>query len=115
MNRATFILTGISFILLYLLIGQYQSKKNTEKKVNELFAEIKQIQQDIIENNQIISDNEQKKIKLENQSLEQQDRINEQLKNNNCANELVPKSVSDSLYNRAKNIRQPNDTRKFTQ
>lgn len=115
MNRATFIMVGICFILLYLLVGQFQTNKSAEKKVNKLSAEITQIQQDIIKNNQIISDNEQKKIMLENQSLEQQDRINEQLKNNNCANELVPKSVSDSLYNRAKNIRQPNDTRKFTQ
>ena len=90
----------------------YQRKKQLEHERFELTNKIEQLQQTIVRNNQIIADNEQSKRELENQSIEWQEQINEQLKNNDCAGQLVPIPVSNSLYNRAKNLRQPTDTSK---
>ena len=90
----------------------YQRKKQLEHERFELTNKIEQLQQTIARNNQIIADNEQSKRQLENESTERQEQINEQLKNNDCASQLVPVSVSDSLYNRAKNLRQSTDTSK---
>ncbi|MFQ0992932.1 hypothetical protein [Gilliamella apicola] len=88
----------------------YQKKKQLEHERFELTNKIEQLQQTIVRNNQIIADNEQSKRELENQSIEWQEQINEQLKNNDCAGQLVPIPVSNSLYNRAKNLRQSTDT-----
>ncbi|OCG48063.1 hypothetical protein A9G35_02200 [Gilliamella sp. Choc5-1] len=92
--------------------NNYQEKKQLQKDKAELFGKIEQLNQRIAKNNQIISDNEQSKRELENQSLERQEQINEQLKNNDCANERVPSVISNSLYNRAKGLRQSTDTSK---
>lgn len=105
----------VSFVLIvYFGYNNYQEKKQLEHERLELTNKIEQLQQTIARNNQIIADNEQSKRELENQSIELQEQINEQLSNNDCANQLVPVSVSDSLYNRAKNLRQSTDTRKLT-
>ncbi|MCO6537813.1 MAG: hypothetical protein J6567_07640 [Gilliamella sp.] len=95
---------------IYLGFSNYQEKKQLKKDKAELFGKIEQLEQNIAKNNQIIADNEQSKRELENQSLERQERINEQLKNNDCANQFVPVSISSSLYNRAKGLRQSTDT-----
>jgi septal ring factor EnvC (AmiA/AmiB activator) len=114
LNIASIALVIVSFAFtIYFGYDNYQEKKHLKKDNAELFGKIEQLNQRIAENNKIIADNENNKRKLENQSIEQQERINEQLKNNNCANEYVPVSVSDSVYNRAKNIRQSTDTGKF--
>lgn len=99
----------------YFGYNNYQEKKQLQKDKAELSEKIEQLNQSIAKNNQIIADNEQSKRELENQSLERQERINEQLKNNGCANERVPTSIADSLYNRAKGLHQSTDTSKFTQ
>ena len=90
----------------------YQKKKQLEREKLALTSQIEQLQRTIARNNQIIADNEQSKRELENKSIERQEQINEQLKNNDCANQLVPVAVSNGLYNRAKNLRQPTDTSK---
>ena len=90
--------------------NNYQEKKQLQKDKAELFGKIEQLNRDIAKNNQIIADNEQSKHQLENQSIERQEQINEQLKDNDCANQLVPMPISGSLYNRAKNLRQSTDT-----
>ena len=103
----------VSFVLaVYFGYNNYQENTTLKNDKLELTNKIEQLQQTIARNNQIIADNEQSKLKLENQSTERQEQINEQLKNNDCANQLVPVSVSDSLYNRAKNLRQSTDTSK---
>ncbi|WP_172398245.1 hypothetical protein [Gilliamella apicola] len=105
----------VSFILTaYFGYYNYHDKQRLERDKLELTNKIEQLQQTIEKYNQIIADNEQSKRELENQSTERQEQINEQLKNNDCANQLVPVAVSDSLYNRAKGIRQPTDTSKLT-
>lgn len=101
-------------IIIRIGYNNYQEKKQLEYERLELTNKIEQLQQTIARNNQIIADNEQSKRELENQSTERQEQINEQLKNNDCAGQLVPNAVSNSLYNRAKNLRQPADTRKLT-
>ena len=109
------ILTIVGIVLgIIIRIGynNYQEKKQLEHERFELTNKIEQLQQTIARNNQIIADNEQSKRELENESISRQEQINEQLKNNDCANQLVPNAVSNSLYNRAKNLRQSTDTSK---
>ena len=101
----------VSFVLIsYFGYNNYQERKQLKNDKLELKNKIEQLQQTIEKNNQIISDNEQSKRELENQSIERQEQINEELKDNDCASQLVPVSVSNSLYNRAKNLRQPTNT-----
>ena len=107
------ILIVVSFVLaVYFGYNNYQENTTLKKDKLELTNKIEQLQQTIEKNNQIIADNEQSKRKLENQSISRQEQINEQLQNNDCAGQLVPVSVSNSLYNRAKNLRQSTDTSK---
>ena len=107
------VLIAVIFVLIiYFGYNNYREKKQLEHERFELTNKIEQLQQTIARNNQIIADNEQSKRELENQSTERQEQINEQLKNNDCAGQLVPIPVSNSLYNRAKNLRQSTDTSK---
>jgi hypothetical protein len=103
-----------ALLSIYFGYNNYQEKQRLRTENAELFGKIEQLNQSIAKNNQIIADNEKSKRELENQSLERQEQINEQLKNNDCANEYVPVSIADSLYNRAKSLRQSADTSKST-
>ncbi|OCG64975.1 hypothetical protein A9G48_00985 [Gilliamella sp. wkB18] len=110
-NIANTALIIIGFVFaVHFGYNNYQEKKQLQKDKAELFGKIEQLEQNIAKNNQIIADNEQSKRELENKSIERQEQINEQLKNNDCANQFVPVSVSNGLYNRAKGLRQPTDT-----
>ena len=101
----------VGFVLaVYFGYNNYQEKNRLKNDKLELTNKIEQLQQTIAKNNKIIADNEQSKRELENQSIERQEQINEQLKNDDCANRLIPMSISGSLYNRAKNLRQSTDT-----
>ena len=102
----------IFVLIIYVGYNNYRENERLKHDKLELTNKIEQLQQTIARNNQIIADNEQSKRELENKSIERQEQINDQLKNDNCANQLVPVAVSDSLYNRAKNLRQPTDTSK---
>jgi cell division protein FtsL len=110
---ATLIIVGLVFAV-YFCYDNYQEKKQLKKANTELYERIEQLNQSIAKSNQIIADNERNKRDLENQSLERLEQINDQLKNNDCANEYSPSSVSDSVYNRAKNIRYSANTVKST-
>ena len=111
-NFKILFIIGIVVLGIVIRIGynNYQENERLKHDKLELTNKIEQLQQTLARNNQIIADNEQSKLKLENQSTERQEQINEQLKNNDCAGQLVPVSVSNSLYNRAKNLRQSTDT-----
>ncbi|NUF48727.1 hypothetical protein [Gilliamella sp. ESL0250] len=115
MNKTYTTIAIIFVFMIYVIVNLCKDKEAIQKTNNELFGKIEQLNQNIAKNNQVIADNEQSKRELENQSLERQERINEQLKNNHCANERIPSSVVDRLYNRAKSLRQSTDTSKFTQ
>ena len=110
--KKLFIVGIVLGIIIRIGYNNYQEKKQLEHERFELTNKIEHLQQTIARNNQIIADNEQSKRQLENESTERQEQINEQLKNNDCANQLVPIPVSNSLYNRAKNLRQSTDTSK---
>jgi ABC-type multidrug transport system fused ATPase/permease subunit len=105
MNKTYTTIAIIFVFMIYIIINLHLDNKRIQKTNAALFGKIEQLNQRIAENNKIIADNENNKRELENQSIERQEQINEQLKNNNCANEYVPVSVADGLYNRAKNIR----------
>ena len=104
------IIVGFVFFI-YLGYNNYQEKKRLKEANAELTNQINQLEQTISRNNQIIADNELSKRELEKQSLERQEQINEQLKDNDCAKQFVPMPISGSLYNRAKGIRESTDTR----
>ena len=109
-------LIAVIFVLIsYFGYNNYQEREQLERDKLELKNKIEQLQQTIIRNNQIIADNEQSKRELENQSIERQEQINEQLKNNDCANQFVPMSISGSLYNRAKSLRESANSSKSAQ
>ena len=110
--KKLFIVGIVLGIIIRIGYNNYQEKKQLEHERFELTNKIEHLQQTIARNNQIIADNEQSKRQLENESTERQEQINEQLKNNDCAGQLVPIPVSNSLYNRAKNLRQSTDTSK---
>lgn len=114
MDKSKILIIVIFVLIIYVGYNNYRENERLKHDKLELTNKIEQLQQTIARNNQIIADNEQSKRELENQSTERQEQINEQLKNNDCANQLVPVSVSNSLYNRAKGIRQSTDTRKLT-
>ena len=106
------VLLVIAVFAIYVAYQCSQDEQVAKTQLTELTSQLEQLQQTIARNNQIIADNEQSKRKLENQSIEWQEQINEQLKDIDCANQFVPIPVSNSLYNRAKNLRQPTDTSK---
>ena len=112
MNQSKILVIVSSALIFYFCYNNYRDRQRFEHERFELISQIEQLQHTIARNNQIIADNEQSKRELENQSTERQEQINEQLKNNDCAGQLVPVTVSNSLYNRAKNLRQPTDTSK---
>ena len=108
------IVIGFAFTI-YFGYNNYQENKQLKKDKAELSRKIEQLQQSIEKNNQIIADNEQSKHQLENQSIERQEQINEQLKDNDCAGQFVPMPISGSLYNRAKSLRESTNTGTFAQ
>ena len=112
MDKFKILIVVIFVLIIYFGYNNYQENGRLKREKFELTSQIEQLQQTIETYNQVIADNEQSKRELENQSTERQEQINEQLKNNDCANQLVPVSVSNSLYNRAKNLRQSTDTSK---
>ncbi|MCX8665969.1 hypothetical protein J3U11_11190 [Gilliamella sp. B2840] len=101
----TIILFLVSGFSIYFAFSCWQDEKIAKEKITTLTVQIDQLNKNIEKNNQVIADNELSKRELENQSLERQEQINEQLKDNDCAKQFVPMPVSASLYNRAKNIR----------
>ena len=106
------ILLIIVIFSIYFAYQCFEDEQTAKQKMTELSSQMQQLQQTIERNNQIIAANEQSKRELENQSISRQEQINEQLKDNDCANQFVPMSISGSLYNRAKNLRQSTDTSK---
>ena len=109
------LIAAIFVLISYFGYNNYQERKQLKNDKLELKNKIEQLQQTIEKNNQIIADNEQSKHQLENESISRQEQINEQLKDIDCANQFVPIPVSNSMYNRAKNLRQSTDTSKSAQ
>ncbi len=112
MDKSKILIVVIFVLIIYFGYNNFQENTKLKNDKLELTDKIEQLQQTIVKNNKIIADNEQSKRELENQSTERQEQINEQLKNNDCASQLVPNAVSNSLYNRAKGVRESTDTSK---
>ena len=100
------VLLVITVFASYFAYQCYEDEQTAKQKMTELSSQMQQLQQTIEKNNKIIADNEQLKRQLENESISRQEQINEQLKDIDCANQFVPIPVSNSLYNRAKSIRE---------
>ena len=90
---------------IYFAYQCFEDEQTAKQQMTELSSQMQQLQQKIIKNNQIITDNELSKHELENQSISRQEQINEQLKDNDCTNRLIPMPISGSMYNRAKSLR----------
>lgn len=100
---------------IYFAYQCFEDEQTAKQQMTELSSQMQQLQQKIIKNNQIITDNELSKLELENQSISRQEQINEQLKDNDCANRLIPMPISGSMYNRAKSLRESANPSKSTQ
>ena len=111
MNKTNFTIAFAFILLIYIICDLLHDKKLAQNEVLQLSQKLGQLEQSIIRNNQLIADNEQKKQLMENQSLQNQEQISDQLKENYCAIQLVPMPISGSLYNRAKNLRESTNTR----
>jgi len=109
------ILLIIVIFSIYFAYQCFEDEQTAKQKMTELSSQMQQLQQTIERNNQIIGANEQSKRELENQSISRQEQINEQLKDNDCANQFVPMSISGSLYNRAKSLRESANSSKSAQ
>lgn len=109
------LIAAIFVLISYFGYNNYQERERLERDKSELTNRINELQQTIEKNNQIIADNEQSKRKLENESIERQEQINEELKDNDCASQFVPMPISGSLYNRAKSLRESTNTGTFAQ
>ena len=109
------ILLIIVIFSIYFAYQCFEDEQTAKQKMTELSSQMQQLQQTIAKNNQIIADNEQSKRELENQSISRQKQIQEQLKNNDCASQFVPMSISGSLYNRAKSLRESANSSKSAQ
>lgn len=111
-NKFMMISAIIGVLLMCLVYNLWQDNRVAHQRINELSAKLLQLENNAIKQNKIITENENAKRELENTSQEQQEKINELLKNNDCADQPVPVSISNSLYNRAKSLRQSTDTSK---
>ena len=100
---------------IYFAYQCFEDEQTAKQQMTELSSQMQQLQQKIIKNNQIITDNESSKLELENQSISSQEQIHEQLKDNDCANRLIPMPISGSLYNRAKSLRESANPSKSAQ
>ena len=100
---------------IYFAYQCFEDEQTAKQQMTELSSQMQQLQQKIIKNNQIITDNESSKLELENQSISRQEQINEQLKDNDCANRLIPMPISGSMYNRAKSLRESANSSKSAQ
>ena len=100
---------------IYFAYQCFEDEQTAKQQMTELSSQMQQLQQKIIKNNQIITDNELSKHELENQSISRQEQINEQLKDNDCANRLIPMPISGSMYNRAKSLRKSANPSKSAQ
>ncbi|MCT6866937.1 MAG: hypothetical protein M3Z63_02545 [Gilliamella apicola] len=100
---------------IYFAYQCFEDEQTAKQQMTELSSQMQQLQQKIIKNNQIITDNESSKLELENQSISRQEQINEQLKDNDCANRLIPMPISGSMYNRAKSLRESANPSKSAQ
>ena len=109
------ILLIIVIFSIYFAYQCFEDEQTAKQKMTELSSQMQQLQQTIEKNNQIIAANDQSKRELENQSISRQEQIYEQLKDNDCANQYVPMSISGSLYNRAKSLRESANSSKSAQ
>ncbi|TSJ92128.1 hypothetical protein FPQ14_02435 [Gilliamella apicola] len=109
---------ALLIIVIFSIYSAYQcfeDEQTAKHQMTELSSQMQQLQQKIIKNNRIITDNELSKHELENQSISRQEQINEQLKDNDCANRLIPMPISGSMYNRAKSLRESANPSKSAQ
>lgn len=94
----------------YFAYNCWQDEKTAKKEQARLTAIItdKEAQYEYLY--QKSAQTEIEKQQLESESQERQGQINELLKNNKCANELVPNDVANKLYQRANSLRQSTKT-----
>ena len=114
-NLSPIALLSIVIFSIYFAYQCFEDEQTAKQQMTELSSQMQQLQQKIIKNNQIITDNELSKHELENQSISRQEQINEQLKDNDCANRLIPIPISGSMYNRAKSLRESANPSKSAQ
>ena len=92
------IVIGFAFTI-YFGYNNYQEKKQLQKVNAELFEKIEQLNQSIAKNNQIIAQREQEKARDAISIKQLHEQMKDALKNNQCANEIMPSNISDWMRN----------------
>ena len=96
LNIASIALIIAAFVFaIYFGYDNYQEKKQLQKDKAELSEKIEQLNQGIAKNNQIIAQREQEKAQDAMSIKQLQEQIKDALKNNQCANDLMPINISD--------------------
>ena len=83
----------------YFGYSNYQARKQLKKEKSELSEKIEQLQQTIEKNNQIIAQREQEKNRDAISIKQLHEQMKDALKNNQCANEIMPSNISDWMRN----------------
>lgn len=90
----------VSFVLIsYFGYNNYQERKQLKNDKLELKNKIEQLQQIIKKNNQIIAQREQEKAQDAISIKQLHEQMKDALKNNQCANEIMPSNISDWMRN----------------
>lgn len=90
----------VSFVLIsYFGYNNYQERKQLKNDKLELKNKIEQLQQAIEKNNQIIAQREQEKAQDAISIKQLHEQMKDALKNNQCANEIMPSNISDWMRN----------------
>lgn len=83
----------------YFGYNNYQERKQLKNDKLELKNKLEQLKQDIAKNNQIIAQREQEKAQDAMSIKQLQEQMKDALKNNQCANEIMPSNISDWMRN----------------
>ena len=93
------LIAAIFVLISYFGYNNYQERKQLKNDKLELKNKLEQLKQDIAKNNQIIAQREQEKAQDAMSIKQLQEQMKDALKNNQCANEIMPSNISDWMRN----------------
>lgn len=93
------VLLVITVFASYFAYKCFQDEQTAKKQLTELTSRLEKLQQIIEKNNQIIAQREQEKAQDAISIKQLHEQMKDALKNNQCANEIMPSNISDWMRN----------------
>ncbi|OTQ74711.1 hypothetical protein [Gilliamella sp. N-G2] len=93
------VLLVITVFASYFAYQCFQDEQTAKKQLTELTSRLEKLQQVIEKNNQIIAQREQEKARDAISIKQLHEQMKDALKNNQCANEIMPSNISDWMRN----------------